>query len=828
LDFPSSPFDSLSVNLAIPDLWQQEALVALRRGEDVIVDAPTGAGKTWIFELFIEQERPSGQAVYTVPTRALANDKLREWRQKGWEVGIATGDIAEQTDAPILVATLETQLEPILTGTSNARLFVIDEYQMLADDNRGLHYETAIAMAPHGTQLLLLSGSVSNPEDVASWLGRLGRSATVVRTDHRPVPLEEMWRNSLPYQAPKSVTGHFQRLASEVLMADLGPLLIFAPQRNKAENIARKIAGALPPPKNPLKLSDAQRHACGKELSRLLEARVAYHHSGLAYPARGGVVEPLAKAGQLRVIVATTGLAAGINFSVRSISIASTGYRDGEMERVLSPDELLQMFGRAGRRGLDDAGYVITTERSPRLIDAASLRLQRGNTVDWPTLLRTMAGAPENPAGAARLLCENLFSDQRIQLGLTGRTTKIDPESEDTSPTEIEALPGIGPVAHQFRDSRGEWQKATPDQISDATLADAVFPHSSGKHRPALQSAGAIEPRCPELGRICKLDHQQLGWIYGRERAIANAIPKQDASFRPNKATSKLMRSRRDQTYTLDDLESWATGHYRNLSGGAQFVGLEQRGDSLHARFDLSACPVSVRSDDHGVQILDPEERTLAIQPETSLGEDMEAVPGTAAYAWRKLGLIDSDAVPTMRGRVFSFFSGGEGLAVAAAIEDQNYPVDEIVSHLANLRGSPRFEEATGGSEHLAVACRAIYGPIDHGGYLRIGLPLGYGDGAAEVLESHLDGAPIHPEPTDGISAWGPGDVERVHSEWLSLLRHIANAPNLEWSRWTDLQQACQKRLRGLGENRRPTTDLPAIAAAQLETKANHKVYFRR
>ena len=81
--------------VVVPDLWQQEAVSALRAGQDVVVHAPTGAGKTLIFELWANMGKPKGKAVYTVPTRALANDKLAEWRAREWPVGIATGDLAE-------------------------------------------------------------------------------------------------------------------------------------------------------------------------------------------------------------------------------------------------------------------------------------------------------------------------------------------------------------------------------------------------------------------------------------------------------------------------------------------------------------------------------------------------------------------------------------------------------------------------------------------------------------------------------------------------------------------------------------------------------------
>jgi replicative superfamily II helicase len=93
--------------LVIPDLWQQDAVRALQQGKDVVVQAPTGSGKTYIFELLYPNLKT--QAVFTVPTRALANDKLSEWRARGWDVGISTGDVALNLDAKVVVATLETQ-----------------------------------------------------------------------------------------------------------------------------------------------------------------------------------------------------------------------------------------------------------------------------------------------------------------------------------------------------------------------------------------------------------------------------------------------------------------------------------------------------------------------------------------------------------------------------------------------------------------------------------------------------------------------------------------------------------------------------------------------
>src|SRR5207237_9988638 len=150
------------------------------------------------------------------------------------------------------------------------------------------------------------------------------------------------------------------------------------------------------PNPNPLQLTIEQKMIVGDHLAKLLKSRIAFHHSGLSYAARAGVIEPLAKAGQLRVVVATMGLAAGINFSLRSAALAAESYRRDAVEQLLRPDEILQMFGRAGRRGLDETGFVLITANELRLLDARAAHLSRSGAVDWSALLSIMAAAAEN------------------------------------------------------------------------------------------------------------------------------------------------------------------------------------------------------------------------------------------------------------------------------------------------------------------------------------------------------------------------------------------------------------------------------------------------
>src|SRR3954471_23437074 len=228
-DVLSDAFAGLQ-KLLLPDRWQALALTALRAGKDVVVDAPTGAGNTYIFERWAEQTNFGRRALFTVPTRALANAKSAEWRARGWRVGIMTGDLVVDPEAPVVVATLEAvqgivvervvpnTLSPSRTTTRAAansaepfQLLVVDEYHWLADEHRGNHYEGVLLCAPRELQLLLLSGAVANPADVADWLRRLGRDAEVIQHRERPVELEEIEVDELIHGLPRCIEGFWAR-----------------------------------------------------------------------------------------------------------------------------------------------------------------------------------------------------------------------------------------------------------------------------------------------------------------------------------------------------------------------------------------------------------------------------------------------------------------------------------------------------------------------------------------------------------------------------------------------------------------------------------------
>jgi len=839
---PVSPFAELPAlnQVTVPDLWQQQAVSALREGKDVVVHAPTGAGKTLIFELWSNQGKNRGQAIYTVPTRALANDKLAEWRARGWDVGIATGDLAENLNAPVLVATLETQKNRLIRGDGPA-LLVVDEYQMIRDPDRGLNYELAIALAPAHTQLLLLSGSVANPQDVVKWLTRLGRDAVLVRHDHRPVPLEEVHANSLNFHVPSEIRGYWPRLVAKALADDLGPVLVFAPRRQAAESMAAELSRMLPTP-NPLQLTAEQKQIVGEHLGKLLKARVAYHHSGLSYAVRAGVIEPLAKAGQLRVVVATMGLAAGINFSLRSVALAGESYRRDAAEAPLRPDEILQMFGRAGRRGLDETGFVLISANELRLLDARACHLSRSGAVDWSALLNLMAVAAQqgkDPFGEAVRVQERLFTVKPIFLGV--EESLKHPVVPCNLHTDAERARHVKRLVREMLNSRGEWETVpTPTEkplreinVGQASrlspsLPDKTANIETGK-MPVLRSI-LTEPIALEKvdhGSLVVLKEENGQKFYGRAVAVAERLS--DDRVLIAKWIRRMTNWNGRQAPFAVWQEQIAPLVEQNFARQkTPVIRFEVQEHKILAHVSVSDLTMRVPMDKYGVALWRPTEREVlpydCAQCElVPICKQLSAATGTALL-WRRLNLVDGAGVPTRRGRVVSFFSHGDGLAIAAGLEDPRYPLEEFIYDLADLDAGFRFcgdENRFAG--RLAIACHEKFGLQSIPGYLENGLPPKYGAGAEQIVQS------VHKNPLSKQS-WvtdlvGVGDIDRVIIEWRSLLRQISHAPDLDWPRWRDLQALAKTML---NETESPTlTELPPLAYNQTR-RVDHRLILRR
>lgn len=836
----SDQLENLNVlnQVVVPDLWQQQAVKALRDGKDVVVHAPTGAGKTLIFELWSNQGKNRGQAIYTVPTRALANDKRSEWQARGWNVGIATGDLSENLSAPVIVATLETQKNRLIDGDGPA-LLVVDEYQMIGDPDRGLNYELALALAPPQTQLLLLSGSVANPQDIVKWLNRLGRKAELVRYEHRPVPLDEVQANNLNYHVPSEIKGYWPRLVAKALAEDLGPVLIFAPRRAATESMAAELTRYLPNP-NPLQLSPEQKLVVGENLARMLKSRITYHHSGLSYGARAGVIEPLAKAGQLRVVVATMGLAAGINFSLRSVALAGDSYRRDNLEHPLRSDEILQMFGRAGRRGLDETGFVLVTANQLRLMDARPCHLARNGAVDWSALLGLMTAAAQqgrDPFTTAVHVQERLFTTKPIFLGVE-HSLKY-PNAPCGLKTDAERARHVQRRVREILNSQGEWQ-AYPALV-DKPLSEIQFqyvlpapenaPPSNSSEPPAFTLRSVLsEPAALEkvgTGLLTVLSEDEHGKVYGRSQTVADRL--NDDRLVLAKWVRRLTGwSSRQAPQDIWDAQIVPLLE-KKLSGfKTPVVKFTSHPHKIMAHVSLAELTLKVPVDNHGVALWRPIEREVlpadcAQCDWIAQCRQLSAATGTALL-WRRLGLVDAGGVPTLRGQVVSYFSQGDGLAVAAALEDASYPISELIYDLANLDAGFRFcGEENRWAGRLAMTCHQRFGNQSIAGYLENGVPPKYGMGAEAVV------AGIHKNPMSK-HAWvteflGAGDIDRVIIEWRSLLRQIAHAPELPWARWQELQTSAREIL---NETQSPTeTTLPPLEYHQTR-RVEHRLILRR
>jgi hypothetical protein len=634
-------------------------------------------------------------------------------------------------------------------------------------------------------------------------LRRIGRDAVLIEHRERPVPLEEVDLERLPDSQFVDSKNFWARAVGKTLRADLAPLLIFAPRRNASEEMAQAIANALPL-RDPLSLSSAQEALAGKRLAKLLRNRVAYHHSGLSYAVRAGLIEPLAKAGQLNAVIATMGLAAGINFSMRSVLVTDTRYMAGNFQRQVQPDELLQMFGRAGRRGLDATGYVLFCPDVPRLRDAHARQVKRAAQVDWPSFVSVMRAAAERaekPFEAAVRLSHSLFSPQPVAIGAE--------HSLETGPrpcglwADDERARFVRRPALEILNSQNEWESLG---LTGRYSLGETLVRDNDRWIPALRLPRMLDGL--GFGNLCRLGKEK---IYGREIPLATANGGE--SVAPVKWLRKILRAK---TVSNQFLKAEVLPRIPEFTNGGRLSELVRRSNTISARIDFSEIEIEAHVDSHGVALLQPPQREtlpLVCRDCDQLEHDRTAtIIASPAYAWRHLGLIEKDGTPTRRGIIFSFFQAGEGLAIAAALEDESYPISDLVFDLANIRAGPRFagEDAPLGGR-LGILCQQIYQRADYPGYLEMGTPAHYGAGASEVMRELCEnGATASRLTNDSLRV---GDIERALMEWRSLLRHIVAAPDFEWDRWRELKSTAEHYV----ENTKSPTvlEFPPLLASQ-------------
>ncbi len=359
-------------------------------------------------------ERTLGQGahlIYTAPVKALSNQKYRDFTARyGEQVGIMTGDVTINPGAPLLIMTTEIYRNTLLEASQRLLRYawiIFDEIHYLDDPERGTVWEEAILFTPPSINLLCLSATIPNVQEIARWIREVHeRPVEVIEERTRVVPLHvlfqcqntvvdtiqhlktvgyrELERTGAPQHlrrpgrwraAERRHRAHlgmrpnrFDHLIKEIQRAERLPCIFFTFGRRRAEELAWEAIGI------PL-LSGAERAElralfdglCGRfqmtrdrsvlALQHLIDHGIAYHHAGML-PTVKEIIERCFTSRLLKLIITTETFALGINMPARSVVLDALKKRSDQGFTVLRRRDFLQMAGRAGRRGMDEAGYV--------------------------------------------------------------------------------------------------------------------------------------------------------------------------------------------------------------------------------------------------------------------------------------------------------------------------------------------------------------------------------------------------------------------------------------------------------------------------------------
>jgi superfamily II RNA helicase len=450
-----------------PDAFQIQALEAIKTS-DCLVTAPTGAGKTWIAEQIAQDVlQKNGKVWYATPLKALTNSIHSQFSKLfGKEkVGILTGDIKENPDAAIVIGTTEilrNQLyDAMHTGENlTSDLIILDEAHFLGDEQRGVVWEEIIIYLPVRIPLLLLSATIGNPVSIAEWLESIrGKRCRVIKAQERPVPLfpifihpsgtlfpltEEVEEGKIlhkkvykfAHSKNKPVMSRNEKLPpfGDVLHIlstyDLLPAIFFLKSRSDCDQAIKlcnsKLLNQHPERKQALidKIDDLvsahphlKTHAQRPYLER---TATASHHSG-HLPAWKAVVETLMAEGFLDAMFATSTVAAGVNFPARSVVILNSDRFNGVEFMPLTPSELQQMSGRAGRRGKDKIGFCIVMpgkfmdlNHMVKLMNSPPLDIESRLFINFSMVLNLLLS---HTPDQIKLLLEKSFASYLIRSG---------------------------------------------------------------------------------------------------------------------------------------------------------------------------------------------------------------------------------------------------------------------------------------------------------------------------------------------------------------------------------------------------------------------------
>ncbi len=439
---------------------QEEAILALYEGQNVILGTPTGSGKSLVATALAFRSLSFGRRfVYTCPVKALVNEKWMDLcRTFGPDrVGLATGDATVNRDAPILCCTAEI-LANMALGEGEAAPVqdaVLDEFHFYADRDRGWAWQAPLLTLAR-TRFLLMSATLGDTSFFAEALtGLNGLPTATVASGIRPVPLAFTYAEQpLPLTLERLVEGgrapiyvvHFTQAEAATNAQNFTSLNLCT--KEEKERLTKALEG--------FRFSSPY----GPDLKRWLRQGIGLHHAGLL-PKYRILVEQLAQQGLLKVICGTDTLGVGINVPIRTVLFTQLCKYDGQKTAILSARDFHQIAGRAGRKGFDDQGFVVAqapehvienlrlaaknagggrkfVKRQPpergyahweestfnRLIAAQPERLQSRFTVSHGMLLNVL-GRPGDGCGAMRRLLRDCHETERAKAALRRRAWQL-------------------------------------------------------------------------------------------------------------------------------------------------------------------------------------------------------------------------------------------------------------------------------------------------------------------------------------------------------------------------------------------------------------------
>lgn len=417
--------------------FQVRSIDAIAAGKNVLVGAPTGAGKTLVAEYAIEDAiLRKRRCIYTSPIKALSNQKYRDFRDDPRvEVGLMTGDVTLNPGAQVLIMTTEILRNTILENPrqlADVEYAVFDEVHFLDDAERGTVWEESLIFAPPNVRFICLSATVANIHELGKWIESIrSHPLEVIESHWRPVPLtHRLWNprcgvfdlEDLPRQrrrieagardadggpgrrgrrgrergrgapfhrgAPRALQPEPDLLLDELESVDALPALVFSFSRKDCEKHARRNghrdlldrderARMLALQADLVRLFQLPETTHDGEILSLARRGIGYHHAGML-PIDKELVERMFTSGLLKMLFTTETFALGINMPARSVVFHSLRKFDGVSVDWLRTREYMQMAGRAGRQGKDSEGLVFSILDDTALVEAPLERILSG------------------------------------------------------------------------------------------------------------------------------------------------------------------------------------------------------------------------------------------------------------------------------------------------------------------------------------------------------------------------------------------------------------------------------------------------------------------